>query len=317
MGLLQSIVDALRSSGSREVVVNNKPGFLFIPEHRKELLFFSTESPPRGGGITTQISITNDGGVKNHGVAEPSTIYRDLPISKEMPSLDAIPKMGYFPSYTQMTPVQRVAYLTWLSDVTNPIEVGYAFVYLYGLERHLVYGKFDEAVQEILLLRQYHDNGSFQSYSATAIVHACLLRRRIDVLQCLYLDLKFDYFGNSVLLMLHHQHLDLMPDMLTRLAKELRGVNRKYIRESPDLYEMGLLAELNSTHGKESYPFAESFPLNTVMGVPYPVFANYSFAPDVRTPLLPNLLDHKPFEEEFGNFFQRVHERVKVLKKRT
>jgi hypothetical protein len=316
MGFLQSIVNAFGTRSSREVAQKpTKTSRFPIPDYRKALLFFSTEEPPEGSGITIQVSITNDGNITNHGIAEPSTIYRDLPVSNDEVQIQRIAKLDYFPSYKQMSPSQRSLYLTWLGDVAAPVETGYVFVYFYGLERHLVYGKFDEAVKEIMLLRQHHDNGSFQSYSAAAVVHACLLRRRLDVLQELYLNQNLDYFGNSVLLILHHQNLDLMPDILLKLAMNLRGVNRKYLREVPDLYEISLRTELIEKFDKESYPFAEFFPLNLVFGVSYPIFANYSLPSDVRTPALPNLMDHQPFEDELGSFFHRVHERTKVFKK--
>lgn len=262
-----------------------------------------------------KLSVSADGGLTNHGISEPSTIYMKLPISNAAVRPDSVEKLTYFPKYAGMTPQQRSIYLSWLQDVTRPIDTGFVFVYYYGLERHLVYGKFREAVNEVLLLRQHHKNGSFQSYSAAALVHACLLRRDLDMLRHLYLDLDFDYFGNSVLLILHQQSLDLLPDMLIRLALCLSGVNKRYIKEKCPMYQAALLNELRDQFGKEAYPFASRYSLNEIKGVPYPIFANYSFESDVRAPPLPNLINHKPFQSEFEQFFQRVHEKAKLLRK--
>ena len=146
-------------------------------------------------------------------------------------------------------------------------------------------------------------------------MHACLLRKRVDTLRHLYLDLNFDYFGNSALLIMHQQNLDLLPDMLIRLAMSLTGVNKRYIKEKCPMYQRALLEALRDRFGTESYPFAQNYKLDQVAGISYALFANISFGQDVRTPSLPNLLHHHPFVQEFETFFQYVHEKAKALRK--
>jgi len=209
-----------------------------------------------------------------------------------------------------MEPSQRGLYGQWLSDTSREIDVGYVFVYYYGLERQLVSGSFDTAVEEILQLRKRHKNSSFQMYSGSALVHACLLRKRLDTLQRLYLHEDFDYFGNSNLLALHYGNQDILPDTLIRLARCLTGVNRKYVKEKPEVYREMLIEELRKNFGKESYPFAIRFPLKNIESVGFPVFANISLEPNIRTPLLPNFFRHPPFQEEFESFFKNVHKAV-------
>ncbi|QXN27384.1 TerB N-terminal domain-containing protein (plasmid) [Shewanella putrefaciens] len=48
--------------------------------------------------------------------------------------------LGYWPSYSSISPGCRGAYLKWLSsDRSNPnVPLGYVFIYLYGLERRVV-----------------------------------------------------------------------------------------------------------------------------------------------------------------------------------
>jgi len=212
-----------------------------------------------------------------------------------------------------MIPVQRGIYLRWLYDVTQEIDIGYVFVYFYGLERHLLYGNFERAFDEILLLRKHHGNGSFHSYSASALVHSCLLRKRVDRLQQLYESGDFDYFDNSNLLILFHNGLDVLPDMLLRLAAQLSGVNRRYVRLKAELYEQELSEILIRKFGKPAYPLSSRFSLDEVEGVPYPIFANISFSPDVRTPRLPNFFQHAPFTSEMGTIFSETHEAVKSV----
>ncbi|HUW46441.1 MAG TPA: TerB N-terminal domain-containing protein [Dehalococcoidia bacterium] len=303
MSLLNSLI--LRTT--------KQPAINRIPPYRKELLFISHDKPSgHGFGLQFTISVSNHGNVGLHQEVpdDPSTIYSTLPAVDPSPQED-VPKLSYFPSYSEMTPAQRGVYLRWLYDVTQEIDIGYVFVYFYGLERHLLYGHFDEAFNEILLLRKHHNNGSFQSYSASALVHSCLLRKRVDRLQQLYESGDFDYFDNSNLLILFHNDLDILPDMMLQLATRLSGVNRRYIKLKPELYKQKISEILIGKFGKPSYPLSSRFSLDEVEGIPYPIFANISFPPEVRTPSLPNFFRHAPFEAEMGAIFGEAHEAVK------
>lgn len=294
------------------------PSINKIPPYRKELLFISYEKPKGYGfGLQFTISISEAGDVGPNQEApdDPSTIYAVLPAIAP-PSPDKVEKLSYFPSYSEMNPEQRGLYLRWLYDVSKEIDIGYVFVYYYGLERHLVNGDFDAAFDEIQLLRRHHDNGSFQEYSASALVHSCLLRKRADKLQELYSTGEFDYFGNSNLLILYYNNLDILPDMMLQLATCLSGVNRRYIKLKPELYKEKINEVLIKKFGNAGYPLEKKFKLNDVDGIPYPIFANISFSPDVRSPRLPNLLRHDAFINEMGVIFQEIHEAVKSESKR-
>jgi hypothetical protein len=85
------------------------------------------------------------------------------------PSLD----MGYWPSYTDIEPAHRLNYLHWLASGKRDTsyQVGYAFLYFYGLERRLIADnppkeERDLLVAEVLRLNDlYQANGSFRGYS--------------------------------------------------------------------------------------------------------------------------------------------------------
>lgn len=288
-----------------------------IPANRRRLLFLSTGEPSAGAAnpLTITLSLNEHGDVDLTGPAEPSTIYALCPVTWPAPAEDKVTKLGYFPSYAGMTPDQRGVYLAWLEDVRRPTEAGYVFTYYYGLERHLIEGDFHAAFSEILLLRQHHTNKSFQAYSGSALLHACLMRGRADVLQSLYADHGFDYFGNSSLLLLHRQKLPLLPGMLLMLAERIPGVNRRYLKSERDLYRGQLTQLLTDELHQESYEFSNRYPLNSVHAIPYAIFANVSFPPETRTPLLPNLMSHPPFQDEMLSLFRRVHERAKEAKR--
>lgn len=291
----------------------SQPAINKIPPYRKELLYISHEKPKgHGYGLQLTISISDDGNVGlNRDIPDdPSTIYSKLrAVDPKHP--DRVTKLSYFPSYSGMTPEQRGLYLRWLYDVTDEIDIGYVFIYYYGLERQLVHGDFDAAFDEVQLLRKHHSNSSFQSYSASALVHSCLLRKRIDSLEKLYTKQGFSKFSNSHLLILYHNKLDILPEMMIKLAMRITGVNRRYIKLHPDLYIQKISSVLSVKFGKPSYPLCDRFSLGDIEGVGYPIFANISFPSDIRAPKLQNFFRHPPFQEEMNNIFKEVHEAVK------
>jgi hypothetical protein len=244
---------------------------------------------------------------------DPSTIYARLPV-RESPGT-SVPSLGYYPSYSEMIPEQRGLYLGWLCDTSRPIEIGYVFVYFYGLERHLAVGDFDAAFDEVLYLRKHHQHSSFIGYAESALLHSCLLRKRLDKLEALYEIPGFDHFGNSNLLMLHYSGLDMSVDVMIRVAAQLYGVNRRYLKAEPELYKETLVENLRECFGTESYPLANHFVLADVAGSSYPIFANISLPPEIRSPALPDFFRHEPFVNELNGLFRQVHESVKVKKK--
>jgi uncharacterized tellurite resistance protein B-like protein len=100
-------------------------------------------------------------------VDEASCIDRKLPVGK--PMQEAPGALGYWPSYARISPSQRANYLAWLAGNRRaPLDdIGYAFIFFYGLERRaLVEGKdFDLIFAETnRLLDTYTHSGSFHGY---------------------------------------------------------------------------------------------------------------------------------------------------------
>ncbi|MDD2245429.1 MAG: TerB N-terminal domain-containing protein [Dysgonamonadaceae bacterium] len=75
---------------------------------------------------------------------DPSTIWVHLPIQK-----GEAEKLSYWPHYIDLSPQQRYAYLSWLRNVDVPTDMGYVFLYYYGLEKHLILGDIEKAVNQI------------------------------------------------------------------------------------------------------------------------------------------------------------------------
>lgn len=80
--------------------------------------------------------------------------------------------MGYWPSYSQITPEARRSYLEWLAGSrSDPLAyIGYVFLYFYGLERRVMLEAdapdAAEVVEEVRrLLDVYGQNHSFNRYA--------------------------------------------------------------------------------------------------------------------------------------------------------
>lgn len=112
-------------------------------------------------------------------IAEASCIEKNLPVG--MPISEPIGALGYWPRYENMTPGQRGNYLSWLeSGKQGPLDdIGYAFVYFYGLERRVfIDGKdADLIIPEVVrLLCCYTESGSFNGYLSRFIAFSAARR---------------------------------------------------------------------------------------------------------------------------------------------
>jgi len=110
------------------------------------------------------------------GGLEPALIDPSLRVNHRRPDF-AGDTMGYWPSYDDITPEARAAYLAWLAGGRSAPDacIGYVFLFFYGLERRaLVEIAANPALSWELpllhaevqrLLAIYGDNGSFRGYA--------------------------------------------------------------------------------------------------------------------------------------------------------
>lgn len=108
--------------------------------------------------------------------AEPALIDPKMEVSPQF-DRPLIESIGYWPSYSKLSPAARGIYLSWLSSgAKNPhIEIGFVFLYFYGLERralfdvdnsHIAKNDVKDIVYEVKrLLQIYGYNNSFAKYA--------------------------------------------------------------------------------------------------------------------------------------------------------
>lgn len=113
---------------------------------------------------------------------DPALINPDLPVAARNPDTFG-QYIGYWPSYSSINPECRLAYLQWLADGKEDpnVNIGYVFLYLYGLERRIVGDMPTDReiltiIEEVERLRGiYSSNHSFNGYSSQLVQAAKLV----------------------------------------------------------------------------------------------------------------------------------------------
>ena len=103
------------------------------------------------------------------GKFDASLVDGSLPVASQV-SAKCQP-LPYWPNYFDLSPKQRRTYLDWLiGGRCDPnVELGYVFIYFYGLERRLLVDQKDFIIiaeEMIRLMPIYGASNSFRSYSA-------------------------------------------------------------------------------------------------------------------------------------------------------
>jgi hypothetical protein len=107
---------------------------------------------------------------------EPAAIDVRFPVS-DREHVSTGRELGYWPRYDGLTTGQRRSYLQWLAQgrASIPTELGYAFLFIYGLERRALVDRADQQdiFREVVRLRQLYAatglprNHSFDSYTSS------------------------------------------------------------------------------------------------------------------------------------------------------
>jgi uncharacterized tellurite resistance protein B-like protein len=119
-----------------------------------------------GCGLLADSLVYATGSRLDH-LRDSSLIELGLPVAKQSDSSD---RLGYWPSYRSCNPSQRAAYLQWLYGGRSHrvVDLGYVFIFFYGLERRIVVdGQDHECVARelIRLLPIFGQSNSFVGYA--------------------------------------------------------------------------------------------------------------------------------------------------------
>lgn len=187
-----------------------------------------------------------DGPNKNLDTEDPSGISLSWPISTDEP--DPLP---YYPNYQKMTPGQRGTYINWLANISTPIDIGYVFVFFYGLERQIATGNIDSAVNVIAQLKKHHPQNSFNHYSDNALVFAALLKQDPNILRLINPETV-----DPINLVLSKGYLShgLSATDIVHISKSIGWDNQRYIKLVPEKFITNLSSILISEYGKDVYP---------------------------------------------------------------
>lgn len=215
-------------------------------------------------GFTIQSPLTY---LSNNNYPESSCIAPAL--KAEKPGSKDLPPLPYWPQYSGLTPVQRGKYLSWLSRGRNDDldEIGYAFIFFYGLERRAILDKQDCDIillEVQRLLSRYAGSGSFNSY----LNHftAYVVGSRLGVMTDSAIRTFFPAFDNlddsstKVVLSWHwSNNLPIQWDLCYSLAKNSVGSPRtNIIRKAPGLLKL-LFWKKFSDQFPDGIPFTSEY----------------------------------------------------------
>jgi len=289
-----------------------------IPLSTQELLWLSNDDPSQhvlGMNFKIMLDFESRDFVKIlTNTCDPSTIFIKLPIIKP-DDTNKTQKLDYYPSYLYLTPEQRWIYLKWLEDVTSKIDIGYVFLYYYGLERHLLVGRFKKAFQEILKLRKYHQNKSFLNYSKSALTFSCIYHKNMVLLKQKLSLLEFNSSDNIYLHMKNRIGEDLSANDLLNLAHRVGFKKQTYIKKNPKLLLKKIKEILINKYSRQFFPFSAKYDFSKLPREKEITFANISFPDKIRNPELQNYFLCKPFINKVFDILSKAHEKTKLALK--
>lgn len=282
--------------------------FKHIPDEVLKLLWFSNGPNRNYFGQSNEVHSIFAGidiQIGSCSLDEPSAIDVELPLA---PGFCPPTPLGYYPSYEALDPRQRTAYLNWLIDITVPIDIGYVFIFYYGLERHLFFGESEAALAAILVLRKFHDNKSFQHYSDDALLLYALTHNRPEILQ--HIELQRLAADTQLFAAAISQHC-FSPQDIMSAHRKFSFENTRYIKAEPELFLSTLTDLLLERYGSQGFEITlEDF--QTAKSSITLALANYSLLPAQRFLSLPDIATSPRVHDSIYRLLIATHESVKV-----
>lgn len=285
---------------------------LLIPEPTRSLLWITDEDTSKiehAGSITLSISVSDQGvrvDEKQNGFyAEPSLIWTKLPIK---PNNDLFQDAMYWPSYSSFSPEARFQYLQWLRDITRPTNLSYVFLYFYGLERHLLVGEYDAAVDEIARLLKAHPKKSFIQYASQSLIIASLGKNRLDIIDRIPSLLEEEI--DEALALRVIKGTSMTPDDVISVSSRVGFNNKRYIKLYPEAFKDELQKHIDQFE-QQFGNLLSTFKLEDFKREETTVFANLSIPESIRHIKIPVILEDKRFSTGINNLLQAAHNSVK------
>lgn len=302
----------LHKNGIQLTITHWDDEFVFSPRTSK-LLYFSTSGTE--GSISSAKTIMIEGKpyeITSRDRDDPSAIRLNLAVSKPE-DVGQIPPPSHYPAYTMLTPEQRWIYINWLTNTRSPIDVGYVFIYYYGLERQLLFGDYDAAFEEIVELRTTHGNrSSLPSYMYSALVISSIYRQRLDRLKDLLQAVNLFDLGFIAPFIVFLADSDLTSEQIIEISRRIKGVNRRYITQERELFLEILQKNVQVRYKGDNFPFARQYSLDEIPKMTI-AFANITFPERLRFYLAPDFLQFAPFIDEVASILASTHQEVKLI----
>lgn len=240
---------------------------------------------------------------------EPSLIYSKLPI-KINNRISPKDKIGYYPTYRELTPTQRFIYLEWLKNPfeKKEIDIGYVFLFYYGLERYLFLKNSQEAFEAIFkLMLLYKENYSFYNYSYNCLLYFSIISNQKEITKKL-LTMKELTESSLVLYAKFFAKEPLFAEDIIELANLSGFKNKRYINLYYDLFKETLKDEIYFTFENNELYLDDFYnPLNT--DDIYPV-ANISLRNTSIS--IPDFRKNEDLKKVIFNLLSSTHEKTKT-----
>jgi len=251
------------------------------------------------------------------GMHEPSllSVNAAVKVDADPASVDRLP---YYPAYSELQPEQKGVYWQFLLNPYSGLsEIGYVFILYYGLERHLLKGDYEKAFHVILKLRDVYSNSSFQNYSGCALIVACTMHNRIDLLSEFFASLDKGYElkfpANLYLLGKYGLGIPLYSQDIMRMAKDFEFSNLNYIKKYPEIFEQVLQEQMQSRYGLAQLDISSFVGASEWKKAPRDdvlAFANVSI--ESRTIPVPQIIDIFKFKKAVYDLLEVTHDAVKA-----
>ncbi len=301
--------NSIELKANKLVVYDSLNSSKAIPEPTMSLLWITNEDPKKiKNPLGLKINIGFDGNVNNSEedelFSEPSLIWTKLEVT---PNNNLENKPMYWPVYARFTPEIRFQYLNWLTDITKPTNLSFVFLYFYGLERHLLVGDYDMAVEEILRLLKYHTQGSFKYYATRSLIVASIIRKRPDIIARAPFIMQEEI--DEALALRIISGTPITAEDIISISTKVGFKNKRYIKLYPEIFNSKLTSLIDSFE-KENGRLLSLFKIEDFKVAPSNAFANMSIMLKIRGVPIPMILENKKFKTTMFKLLQMAHEQT-------